>query len=75
MRISIPFDRVSSLFRLSNEIEELSATAIAYKKMCQQIDKYWDKLFADPILVVTKQELLPCSRNERIMSWSSSLDT
>jgi len=41
-------------FRLSNEIEELSATAIAYKKMCQQIDKYWDKLFADPILVVTK---------------------
>ncbi len=41
-------------FRLSNEIEALSATAIAYKKMCQQIDKYWDKLFADPILVVTK---------------------
>jgi hypothetical protein len=41
-------------FRLSNEIEELSAIAIAYKKMCQQIDKYWDKLFADPILVVTK---------------------
>ena len=41
-------------FRLSNEIEELSATAIAYRKMCQQIDKYWDKLFADPIQVVTK---------------------
>jgi hypothetical protein len=41
-------------FRLSNEIEELSATAIAYKKMCQQIDKYWDKLFAEPILVVSK---------------------
>ncbi len=22
--------------------------------MCQQIDKYWDKLFADPIQIVTK---------------------
>ncbi len=41
-------------FRLSNEIEELSATTIAYRKMCQQIDKYWDKLFSDPIRVVTK---------------------
>jgi hypothetical protein len=41
-------------FRLSNEIEELSSTAIAYKKMIKQIDKYWDKLFADPILVATK---------------------
>jgi len=40
-------------FRLSDEIEELSATTIAYRKMCQQIDKYWDKLFADPIQVVT----------------------
>ena len=41
-------------FRLSNEIEQLSASHIAYRRMIKQIDKYWDKLFADPIPVVTK---------------------
>lgn len=41
-------------FRLSEEIEELSVSNIAYRKMIKQIDKYWDKLFADPIPVVTK---------------------
>jgi hypothetical protein len=41
-------------FRHSKEIEELSVTTIAYRKMIKQIDKYWDKLFADPIQVVTK---------------------
>jgi hypothetical protein len=41
-------------FRLSNEIEELSASNIAYRKMIKQIDKYWDKLFAEPIAVVTE---------------------
>jgi len=41
-------------FRHSKEIEELSVTTLAYRKMCKQIDKYWDKLFADPIQVVTK---------------------
>jgi hypothetical protein len=41
-------------FRLSEAIEELSASNIAYRKMIKQIDKYWDKLFADPIQVVTK---------------------
>ena len=41
-------------FRLSEEIEDLSASNIAYRKMIKQIDKYWDKLFADPIQVVTK---------------------
>ena len=41
-------------FRLSDEIEELSASNISYRKMIQQIDKYWDKLFADSIQVVTK---------------------
>jgi len=41
-------------FRLSEEIEELSASNIAYRKMIKQIDKYWDKLFADPIQIVTK---------------------
>ncbi len=41
-------------FRHSQEIKELSTTTIAYTKMVKQIDKYWDKLFADPIQVVTK---------------------
>jgi len=41
-------------FRHSQEIKELSTTTTAYAKMVKQIDKYWDKLFADPIQVVTK---------------------
>ncbi len=41
-------------FRLSEAIEDLSAANIAYRKMIKHIDKYWDKLFADPIQVVTK---------------------
>ena len=45
-------------FRLSNEIEELSASTIAYRKMVKQIDKYWVKLFADPIQVITKTGIL-----------------
>jgi len=40
-------------FRHSPEIKALAATNIAYRKMVGQIDKYWDKLFADPIQVVT----------------------
>ncbi|MGB7934887.1 MAG: transposase [Gammaproteobacteria bacterium] len=40
-------------FRLSSEIEELSASNIAYRSMIKQIDKYWNKLFADPIQVAT----------------------
>ena len=40
-------------FRYSEKIKELAATNIAYRKMVKQIDKYWDKLFADPIQVVT----------------------
>ena len=43
-----------SLFRHSAEINELAATTIAYQKMVKQIDKYWNKLFADPIQVATK---------------------
>jgi hypothetical protein len=41
-------------FRHCDEIKEISETTIAYQKMIKQIDKYWDKLFADPIQVVTK---------------------
>ena len=40
-------------FRHSEKIKELAATNIAYRKMVKQIDKYWDKLFADSIQVVT----------------------
>jgi hypothetical protein len=40
-------------FRHSEKIKELAVTNIAYRKMVKQIDKYWDKLFADPIQVVT----------------------
>jgi hypothetical protein len=40
-------------FRHCEEIKELAATRIAYQKMVKQIDKYWDKLFADPIQVAT----------------------
>ena len=44
--------RVSG-FCHSEEIKALAATTTAYQKMVQQIDKYWDKLFADPIQVAT----------------------
>ncbi|MCP4937073.1 MAG: transposase [bacterium] len=40
-------------FRHSEEIKELATTTTAYRKMVIQIDKYWDKLFADPIEVAT----------------------
>lgn len=40
-------------FRHSQEIKNLAATTLAYRKMVKQIDKYWDKLFADPIQVST----------------------
>ena len=41
-------------FRHSEEITKLAATTIAYRKMVKQMDKYWGKLFADPIRVTTK---------------------
>jgi len=41
-------------FRHSKQIKQLAATHIAYRKMVKQIDKYWDKLFADPIQVATR---------------------
>ncbi len=40
-------------FRYSQTIQALSASDISYQKMVKQIDKYWDKLFADPIQVDT----------------------
>ena len=41
-------------FRHSEEIKGLATTATAYQKMVKQIDKYWDKLFADPVQVATR---------------------
>ena len=40
-----------TLFRYSKTIKQAALEDMAYKKMVDQIDKYWDKLFADPIAV------------------------
>ncbi len=40
-------------FRHSQEVEALSATNLTYRNMVKQIDKYWNKLFADPLEVTT----------------------
>jgi len=40
-------------FRYSETIKALSASDTSYHNMVKQIDKYWDKLFADPIAVDT----------------------
>ncbi len=41
------------MFRGSEKIKTLSANDTSYQKMVKQIDKYWSKLFADPILIDT----------------------
>ena len=38
-------------FRNSKEVEEAANKNNDYKKMLKQIDKYWEKLFADPLTV------------------------
>ncbi len=40
-------------FRQSEELEQAAARNLAYQGMIKQIDKYWEKLFADPVLVKT----------------------
>ena len=40
-------------FRHSAKIVALASSNTSYHKMVKQIDKYWDKLFADPIQVET----------------------
>lgn len=40
-------------FRDAEKIKTLSSSDTSYHKMVKQIDKYWDKLFADPIRVGT----------------------
>lgn len=39
-------------------IAKMAQPDIAYKKMLKQIDKYWEKLFADPIAVKTANGIL-----------------
>ena len=36
-------------FRFSDKIKQLASNQIAHKNRVKQIDRYWDKLFADPI--------------------------
>ena len=38
-------------FRESREIKDLATHYTAFRKMVKQIDKYWDKLFADPVTI------------------------
>ena len=40
-------------FRNSDKIKAAVEKNVDYKKMVKQIDKYWEKLFADPIMVTT----------------------
>jgi hypothetical protein len=40
-------------FRNSDKIKAAVESNVEYKKMVKQIDKYWEKLFADPIMVTT----------------------
>lgn len=40
-------------FRYSDEVKQLASEDISYRKMINQIDKYWDKLFVDPMTVIT----------------------
>ncbi len=42
-----------TVFRNSDKVKSAVEKSVDYKKMIKQIDKYWDKLFADPIMVTT----------------------
>jgi hypothetical protein len=42
-----------TIFRNSDKIKAAVESNVDYKKMIKQIDKYWEKLFADPIMVTT----------------------
>lgn len=42
-----------TIFRNSDKIKSAIEKNVEYKKMVKQIDKYWGKLFADPIMVTT----------------------
>jgi hypothetical protein len=42
-----------TIFRNSDKIKAAVEKNVDYNKMLKQIDKYWEKLFADPIMVTT----------------------
>jgi len=42
-----------TIFRNSDKIKAAVESNVDYKKMVKQIDKYWEKLFADSIMVTT----------------------
>lgn len=42
-----------TIFRNSDKLKAAVDKNTDYKKMVKQMDKYWDKLFADPIMVTT----------------------
>jgi len=42
-------------FRNAMKVKQAAQKNVGYKKMLKQIDKYWDKLFADPITVINSQ--------------------
>ncbi len=42
-------------FRNSEKLIKAAEKNLGYKKMLKQIDKYWDKLFADPITVTNSK--------------------
>jgi hypothetical protein len=42
-----------TIFRNSDKIKAAVEKNVDYKKMVKQIDKYWQKLFADPIMATT----------------------
>ena len=46
-------ERAVTAFRNSDEIRAAVEGDADYRKMAKQIDKYWEKLFADPIVVTT----------------------
>ncbi len=52
-------------FRNSDGIEKAAENNLDYKKMVNQIDKYWEKLFADPIAVTTRNGETLCVQPQR----------
>ena len=45
-----------TVFRNSKKVNQAADENMGYKKMLKQIDKYWDKLFADPIEVINSKD-------------------
>ncbi len=56
-------------FRYSDEVITLANNNTCYRGMVKQIDKYWEKLFCDPIEVATEsgKEIIQPQRTNNIM--------